>query len=332
MSQRIIVATRVACGCVVAITLGACAQRAGSPGPSMPAPAAAPAANPDAAAGFTAPAMIGQVTGLSSPESIVRAPGGDGYLASNTNGSAGAKKDNGFISHVRLDGTVEALHFIQGGRAGVRLDAPLGLARTGDTLWVADVDQVRSFNARTGAPLRSYDLSGLGAKLLNGIGVAPDGSVYVTDTAVRLRGGQPRYVGPDHIFRIADGRASVALSGTTIRGPNGITWDRAQQRFVVVSFMGDGVWGWDPASGALTRLATGPGKFDGVSVLPGGPVLVTSWADSSVHVLRDGRLPVLIRGVLPTPADMHLDPAHGRIMVPLSSENRVEFWSIPLPR
>ncbi len=333
MSHRCSAAARVACGCVVAFALTACAQH-GALGQTMPAPVApvAPAAaNPDAAAGLTAPSMLGEVRGLSSPESIVPAPGG-GYLVSNTNGSAGAKKDNGFISHVRLDGTVDALHFIQGGRGGVRLDAPLGLALTGETLWVADVDHVRTFNALTGAPLRSYDLSRLGAKLLNGIGVSPDGSVYVTDTAVRLRGGKPHYVGPDHIYRIAGGRVSTALTGTTIRGPNGITWDADQHRFVVVSFMGNGVWGWDPASGALSRLATGPGKFDGVSVLPGGPVLVTSWADSSVHVVRSGALPILIRGVLPTPADMHLDPAHGRIMVPLSSQNRVDFWSLPTTR
>ncbi len=319
------------------LALPACTAAASGGRPASPNAAAQPAAPVPAPAGnvdavFGTLTYAGDIAGLHSPESIVLAPGGGGYLVSNTNGNAGTHKDNGFISHVRLDGTVDVLHFIQGGRGGVHLDAPLGLGLTGNTLWVADVDAVRTFDARTGAPLRSYDLASMGARLLNGIGVAPDGAVYITDTAVRTAGGQPQYVGPDHIFRVAHGRVTTALTGTSIRGPNGITWDHAHHRFIVVSFMGNGVWGWNPRSGALTRLATGPGKFDGVSLTRDGQVLVTSWADSSAHVLRGGVLPVVIRGGLPTPADMHVDSARGRVLLPLSSQNRVDLFTLPAGR
>jgi hypothetical protein len=36
----------------------------------------------------------------------------------------------------------------------------------------------------------------------------------------------------------------------------------------------------------------------------------------------------LVRGV-PSPADIGVDPAGGRLMIPLLTQNRVELWSIP---
>src|SRR2546422_7709536 len=57
----------------------------------------------------------------------------------------------------RPDGAVENLKFIEGGHSGVTLNAPKGLAIRGDTLWVADIDVVRAFDARTGAARRSEE-------------------------------------------------------------------------------------------------------------------------------------------------------------------------------
>src|SRR6185503_17852593 len=93
------------------------------------------------------------IAGFSTPESVLHDSVQDIYLVSNINGSPTAKDNNGFISRVRPDGAIENLNFIEGGRAGVTLNAPKGLAVTGDTLWVADIDVVRAFNARTGAPI-----------------------------------------------------------------------------------------------------------------------------------------------------------------------------------
>src|SRR5256885_8154331 len=47
---------------------------------------------------------------------------------------------------------------IEGGRTGVTLHAPKGMALNGDTLWVADIDVVRAFNAKTGALVDSVSL------------------------------------------------------------------------------------------------------------------------------------------------------------------------------
>ena len=62
-------------------------------------------------------------------------PDGDRYLVSNINGAPPAKDNNGFISRMAPDGTIEQLRFIAGGTGGATLHAPRGMIIVGDTLW-----------------------------------------------------------------------------------------------------------------------------------------------------------------------------------------------------
>ena len=63
-------------------------------------------------------------------------------------------------------------------------------------------------------------------------------------------------------------------------------------------------------------------------MLGDGRALITSWADSTLYVLRGSRLSPAIVG-LPEPADIGIDTRRHRVAIPVSSENRVELWSIP---
>src|SRR5207247_4824554 len=130
-----------------------------------------------------------------------------------------------FIIRVRPDGAVENLKFIEGGHGGVTLNAPKWLAIRGDTLWVADIDIVRSFDAKTGAPRDSVSMASLGAVFLNDIAIAQTGALYITDTGIRFDDvGNVLHPGPDRIFRIGtDRQVTVAVRGDTLGRPNGIT-------------------------------------------------------------------------------------------------------------
>src|SRR5438034_3460416 len=121
------------------------------------------------------------VAGFSTPESVLLDSAQDIYFVSNINGSPTAKDNNGFISRVRPDGAIENLKFIEGGRAGVTLNAPKGLAVAGDTLWVADIDVVRAFNARTGAPIDSVKFDSASA--------GGGGAVFLNDVTVDRKSG-----------------------------------------------------------------------------------------------------------------------------------------------
>ena len=292
-----------------------------------PAPAPAPAAAPPPAPALTATKVLA-VEGFLSPESALHDSVQDIYFVSNINGSTTAKDNNGFISRVKPDGAVENLKFIEGGH-GVTLNGPKGLALAGDTLWVADIDAVRGFNARTGAAIDSVSLTKLGAVFLNDIVVAPTGALYITDTGIRFDDvGNVLHPGPDRIFRIGpDRQVTVAVRGDTLGRPNGIAVDVAGKRFVVVSFGGRSVLSWKPGDKAPTVIAKGAGAFDGV-VIVGSRILVSSWTDSTVSAYETGQEVKLITGV-PSPADIGYDAKRRRVLIPILSGNRVEIWQLP---
>jgi sugar lactone lactonase YvrE len=285
--------------------------------------AAGDSAAPQAPASGTGPT---RVEGFQGPESIKYDPDLDVWYVSNINGSPFDRDGNGYISRLKGDGTVDSLKFIVGGANGVKLDGPKGLALQGDTLWVADIVNVRGFNRKTGAMVASIAVKG--AKFLNDVAVGEDG-LYVTDTGAEGSASGINHVGPDRVYRIdAKHAVSVAIQNDSLGGPNGITWDAAGRRFVVVPFMGKTVVAWTPGSKTLTPLGATKGMADGVELLDGDRVLFTSWADSSLDVLDHGTV-TPVSTDLPSPADIGVDTKRNRVAVPLLMENRVEFRTLP---
>jgi sugar lactone lactonase YvrE len=266
------------------------------------------------------PAKSASVAGFQTPESVKWDSTQDVYFVSNINGAPNAKDGNGYISVVDPAGTIRDSQFIKG------LNAPKGMALVHDTLWVADIDVVRAFDAKTGAPGATVAVPG--AVFLNDVAAAPDGSLYITDTAIRFGAKGAEHVGTDQIFRIApDHKVSVALKNDSLGRPNGITWDAANERFIVVPFGSGKLWAWKPGETTLTSLGTGPGQFDGVELVKGA-LWVSSWADSSVYRYENGTGINLIKGV-PSPADIGYDAKRNRVLVPIFTGNRVEIWQLP---
>lgn len=283
----------------------------------------------DVAAPAPTATRMATVEGFSTPESVRYDPDQDVFFVSNINGNPGAKANNGFISRVRPDGTVDSLRFIAGGRGGATLHAPKGMALVGDTLWVADIDAVRAFNRRTGAPVATVDMRGR-AKFLNDVAAGPDGSIYVTDTGIEFSAaGEMSHPGPDRVVRITGRNVEIVLEGEQLAGPNGVTWDQANDRLLIVSFAGNDVGAWRSGDQSATTIASGVGQFDGVEVIGGGRIVVSSWADSSVYLVDPATrsLSPLIKGV-PAPADLGFDTQRARLAIPLFQDNRVEFWEV----
>ena len=261
---------------------------------------------------------IATVTGFSGPEAVRYDPDQDIYFVANFNGRGDAADNNGFISRLRPDGTIENLHFIMGGANDAVLHAPRGMYIVGDTLWVADLGAVRGFHKRTGAPVATVDLTALQSGFPNDVAADADGVLYVTDT--------PR----QRIYRIAGRTASVALEDSTLNRPNGITWDARESRFIVVPHGGrQQLFSWRGAQSALAVMATPPGgRFDGVEVLDGGRILVSSQADSSVHAFWRGQSQHVTR-TTGTPADIGVDTRRKRVAVPYIALNRVDIFALP---
>lgn len=304
----------------VATVMGFGLAACGREKPAADAAATADSAQPAAAA---APEPQTTIKGFSHPESIKYDADQDVWFVANINGDPSAKDGNGFISRLKGDGTVDSLHFIESGKNGVTLNGPKGMAIVGDTLWVADIDAIRSFNRTTGAPLTSIDLKGK-AKFLNDAVAAPDG-VYFTDSGFGPNFSHP---GPDQIFRVAGGKATVVLSNKALAAPNGIAWDSAGGRFLIGPFAGKTIQAWAPGQKSLKAVAETQGQVDGLEVLSGGRVLYTSWTDSTLNLL-EGHKVAPEGDKLPSPADIGIDTKRNRVAIPLLMEDRVEFRPLP---
>ena len=264
------------------------------------------------------------VDSMQTPESVLWDSQADVYLVSNINGQPTVKDNNGFITRITPDGKVDSLHFIQGGRGGVTLNAPKGSGIRGDTLFVADIDEVRMFNRTTGASLGSIRVPG--ATFLNDLDVGADGSVWFTDSGLK-----PDFSsnGSDAVYHRdpKTGALHKLASGTDLGRPNGVLADSTGA--VVVTFGSGEVYHVDMA-GHRTALPKPPhGQLDGVFRLADGTLVVSSWEDSSVVGMKPGATMYMqmVKGVA-SPADIGYDRSRNRILIPVFTGTRIEIRPI----
>lgn len=265
---------------------------------------------------------VATTTGLSHPESVRYDSARDVYYVSNINGDPAAHDGNGSIVVVDADNYRILRPLVQGGVNGARLSAPKGMALSGDTLWVADIDTLRAFDVRDGHTLETVSLTRLGATFLNDVTVGGDGAVYITDT-----GRNDSASTGSAIFRVHARLPRVALATPELSAPNGITWDAQGQRFLLAPG-GKEIQTWVPGEPAPVPLMNGPGGYDGIEVLANRSILVTSWADSTLHLIRAGVMSPLVRG-LSGPADIGVDTRRNIVAVPRLLLDRVEYFRIP---
>ncbi|MGH7475682.1 MAG: SMP-30/gluconolactonase/LRE family protein [Longimicrobiales bacterium] len=257
--------------------------------------------------------LVMTVPGFDAPESVIHDPEQDVYFVSNIAGDAAERDNNGFISRVSPDGTIDSLGFVRGGRHGVDLHAPKGMAIVGNTLWVADLDGVKAFSRWSGEAAGGFDLSATGAEFLNDLALTPDGALYASDTRL------------ERLFRISPGReVSTVGDSETLSSPNGLLWDEESEGLLIASFEDSTIAVWDPTSGEPPSvLATGVGGLDGLARL-GDRLFVSSLSDNAVFMVSGDRL--LPAFQTPGPADIAADQSRDRLLVPLLRNDQIQFW------
>ncbi len=307
--------------CLV-IVLGTVVGCGGAPPESMPEAAAPPAPQQQHE-------LRVEGVGFATPESVLYDSAADVYLVSNINGSPSDEDDNGFVSRLAPDGTLIELLWIDGQDEGVTLDAPKGMAIIGDTLYVADISRVRSFDRETGEPLGEIEIPG--ATFVNDLAAGRDGWLLVSDSGVRFTADGVEDTGSAAVYVVSpEGDLQTVAAGEELERPNGVVDSIAHDGLVVVPFGGNMVYMLDE-DGTRTDLAELPaGGLDGVVETPDGRLLVSSWGGGAIYAVNaDGTVEAVAED-LPAPADIGYDPGRGELLVPLFNDNAIVL--LPDPR
>ncbi|WP_437206389.1 beta-propeller fold lactonase family protein [Planctomicrobium sp. SH664] len=223
------------------------------------------------------------------------------------------EENDGYVSLLNPDGTVHTSKWIGASRDGLTLNQPLGSAIQGNVLYAADIDVVRTFDLTSGKPLKSYPVEG--AKVLNGIAVSKDGTIFVSNTR------------PDSIvYKITPaGEVSKFVEGAPLINPNGVAIDN-DGHVVVVNVGDNNVLTFDAASGKLLKTEqTVESGNDGVVVLPDGTKYVSSVRYGSVSEIRPGQAAKIIAAGIPSAASMCYDSKQHQLVIPMNSNNALAF-------
>jgi len=221
--------------------------------------------------------------------------------------------NDGYVSLLNPDGSVHTSKWIGATRDGLTLNDPLGSCIAGGLLYVADIDHVRTFDLATGAPGRAYPVEG--ATFLNGIAVAKDGTIFVSNT-------KPASI----VYKVtASGDVSKFVDGEPLKLPNGVAID-TDGNVVVVNVGDNAVLTFDPASGKLLKTEkSAEGGSDGIVVLADGTKYVSSVRFGSVSEIKPGQPAKIIASGIPSAASMGYDSKQNQLVIPMNPNNAVAF-------
>lgn len=296
-------------------------------GPVLFAQAPAPAA-PAAAQEFKAGEPLGAVSEAGKPtpmtsnvkvygsfrwaESVTYDSQRNLLIVMNAGIAQNLQENDGYVSLLNPDGSVHTTKWIGNTRDGLTLNQPLGSALLGNTLYAADIDTVRTFDRATGKPGRAVTIPG--ATLLNGIAVAADGTVYVSNT-------RPAST----VFKITPaGVASTFVTGAPLAEPNGVAIDQ-KGNVVVVNMANKNILTFAPDGKLLTTEESFESGNDGLVILKDGTKYISSVRYGSVSQLRPGQPLKVIAAGIPTAASMGYDSKQHQLIIPMNNHNALAF-------
>lgn len=289
-----------------------------------PTATAAPTLEPTTAPLVTITTAITLSEGFAQPEGMLHNQLSDLYLVSNINGTPFGRDDNGYIAQINPDGTLNQAKWIDGASAEVELNAPKGMAIANHTLYVADLDRVRLFDAVSGEVKGTIAISG--SSFLNDVVARDDGTVLVSDMGVKEDFSS---TGTAAIYQI-DPAGNVSLVVKLANGnPNGLAiaadgtllvcrYDNAVEIFALA------------ADGTLQAFRkASASQHDGLVVLADQSLLVSSWQTAKIHrLMADGSESIVYVGTTGAPADINFDHQRGVVLMPLIMTNQVVLWPL----
>lgn len=245
-------------------------------------------------------------TTLKVPESVLFHKKSGVLYVANIDGQPAEKDGKGSIGKLKPDGTIVAVDWVTG------LEAPKGMAISGNSLWVADVDQLVEIDLAAGSIKQKIPVEG--ASFLNDVTASPDGTIYVSDTKEKK------------VFFLKKG--TIKLFVDNLQGPNGLLYHQGS-----LYVLDNGSLLKVNKDRSTTRLATGmDGSTDGIEAVSPNAFLVSCWSGVIYYVTSDGKTSQLLdtREQKINSADIGYDPATHTVFVPTFWKNNVVAYTLDL--
>jgi sugar lactone lactonase YvrE len=266
---------------------------------------------------FAAVAQAGghKLTKLWESEAVLKVPESVRFDAkrkvlyvSNIDGQPWEADGKGSIAKLGLDGKVIAAEWVSAG-----LDAPKGLALSDDGKWLYAADM-------GGIDVIDIEAAKLDHKIaipdgiqLNDL-VNDKGTLYVSDSKGRK------------IYRVKDGKVSVHLDETVLKGPNGLFVHKGALYVLDKNSLNR-----VEKDKSLKVLASDmPGGTDGLENVKGNDFLVSAWSGAIWYVPASGEKELLFDG-RPTEsrtADFGWNPKTKTVYVPTFFKNSVIAYKV----
>jgi WD40 repeat protein len=247
--------------------------------------------------------------------------------------------NDAFVSFINHDGSVHTSRWIgvqpPAARASLSpaltLNEPFGSDIVNGVLYVSDSDGntsasdprvavIRKFDIRTGMPVGQLRVER--SPWLNDVAVAPDGTIYATQTGGLALDSDPMAW---QLLKItADGTVSLFAQGLPLRVPNGIALD-PQGNVVVVNSGDSAVLTFSPAGQLLRTEQAAQSGSDGLVIMPDGTKYISSVFNGGVSRLRPGRPAELIASNIPSAASMCYDSGARQLVIPMNDQNGLAF-------
>lgn len=254
---------------------------------------------------LVAPATAAVAQSLSSPESVEFDASGNRWLISNRGaGQLLSRASNGALTVFSNDPA-----------------SPAGIEIHRGLVYVADGARVRAYRLADG--VREVDHAIAGASFLNGI--ASDGAsrLWVSD----FNGQDIHQLDLSNLPGVSH---TIPLPNVGFT-PNGLHWDAAAQRLLIVTWGSNArVYAWRPGDAQPALLIqTSFGNFDGVALDCEGALYVSSWSAQAIlrapPPLDAAAILSVFAGSQSNPADIHYAAATGEIGVPNAGSSTFAF-------
>ncbi len=249
-------------------------------------------------------------TTLRTPESVLYYQPHEILYVTNIDGGPWDDDQQGFLSKLRLDGSIETLHWVTG------LSAPKGMAIIGNDLFVADMNRLVIVDIAAGRIRETIPFPG--ATGLNDVSADPRGKVYITDSREKK------------LFLYEPATKKISLLQEKLGGPNGVL--KRKQELLLLD------------AGALWTVSTDKKKpvkvvdiapsTDGIEHVRNQEYIVSCWHGEIFYVdMKTRQVTRLLdtRDQKLNTADIGYDPVRRILYVPTFYGNNVSAYEVILP-